>query len=195
MPATEPPQSPTSTKLVAELTLDEKAALMAGADLWNTRRGAAPRNRRAARDRRPQRRARLPVDRRRDERLLPVRRGARRDLESVARRTRRRRARRRGAREGRARAARAHREHPAHADRRSRLRVLRGRSRALVAHRRRVRAWLAGARRRRLRQTLRLQRRRVGAPQGQRRARRFARCARSTCRPSKPASARPARGR
>jgi beta-glucosidase-like glycosyl hydrolase len=44
-----------------------------------------------------------------------------------------------------------------HADRRSRLRVLRRGSGALGAARRRIRAWAPGARRRRLRQALRRQ--------------------------------------
>ena len=88
---------------------------------------------------------------------------------AALRRTRRRRARGGGARERRARAARTDGEHPAHADRRSQLRVLRRGSGALGAAHRRVRAWAPGARRRRLRQALRRQRRRVGAPSRQRR--------------------------
>ena len=180
--------------LLVQLTLDEKAALIAGADLWHTlpipRLGI-----RALRVTDGPNGARGTACRGADLGVLPVRLGARRHLEPRARRTGRRRARRGGAHEGRARAARPDGEPPPHAARRSQLRVLRRGPAPVGADRRRVRARAPGARRRRLRQALRRQRRRVGAHDDRVRDRTSARCARCTSRRSRRPCARPARGR
>ena len=138
--------------LVAELTLDEKAALLAGEDLWSTvaierlgiPRSTSPTGRTAPAAPASRAKAATGIDRV----LRAVRLGARRDVERRARRARRRGARRRGPHQGVPRAARADGQHPPLAARGPQLRVLLGGPAALGQDRGRVRARRAVAGRR-----------------------------------------------
>ncbi len=152
-------------RLVAELTLDEKVSLTAGATMWTT--AAVPRlgipsimvtdgpNGAAGR-------RHVRADRR-DRGVRAVRLGARCQLGPRARRAGRRDARRGGAHEGVPDVARADRQHAPLADRGPELRVLLRGSAPLGSHRRRLRPRGAVAGHRNHGEALRRERRRVRA--------------------------------